>query len=478
MVCGILMVFSDQAFIFLFLPFALAITLAAARTKAFHIALLCLSLLFFYWTSGFHTLLLLISIAVNYAGALMLSKQKSSALLCVVVAINVFLLVVFKYAGFAAGSLAPIFGVQPPEYLTGIALPIGISFYTFQGISYVVDVWRGDVRPERNPVTFGAYLSFFPQLIAGPIVRYHDVDQQFKKPILSTDMFAAGASRFTLGLAKKVLIADSVALVADAAFAHPGDLGMAAAWLGALAYAIQIYFDFSGYSDMAIGLGMMFGIRFLENFNHPYGAATVTDFWRRWHISLSSWFRDYVYIPLGGNRHSQRRTLFNLLTVFALTGLWHGAAWTFLFWGLWHGAFLLLERVIFGNREALPTSVMVRLAYFMPVILLGWVLFRAPDIEGFAAYATAMLNPLAGDLAGFPTEMLLAFSPQTFLAFAVGTSAILLQDRAAPLGPAIATIGARGTHQLVRLCFTTLALVLCAVTIIPQSFSPFLYFRF
>ena len=292
------------------------------------------------------------------------------------------------------------------DFATGIVLPIGISFYTFQGLSYVIDVWRGTLpKPERNPILFAAYLAFFPQLIAGPIVRFGDVVADFHAPKLSADMFAAGAARFLVGLAKKVLVADLVAPIADAAFDQSGDsLTFAGAWIGSLAYTIQIYFDFSGYSDMAIGMCLMFGIRIPENFAHPYASRTITEFWRRWHISLSTWFRDYLYIPLGGNRAGAGRTYLNLVIVFLATGLWHGAAWTFVLWGLYHGAFLAAERALLGHRARDIPLFWPRLAYSLPVIVVGWALFRSTDLPGFLQHFEAMVSPFA-EMAWTPLSM-------------------------------------------------------------------------
>jgi len=472
------MVFSDQIFLFLFLPIALALGLASVRTQSFHAGILCLSLTFFYWASGYQTLLLIASIAGNYVGARLLEAKRSVFLLALIIVFNLAVLMAFKYAGFAADVIASAAGTRPPEFLTSIALPIGISFYTFQGISYVVDVWRGEIPAEHNLLTFGAYISFFPQLIAGPIVRYRDVTAEFHRPAVSFDMFSAGAARFVLGLGKKVLIADKVAPIADAAFGQTGDLGFSAAVLGAVAYTIQIYFDFSGYSDMAIGLGQMFGVRFLENFNHPYAATTLTEFWKRWHISLSSFFRDYVYIPLGGNRKGRTRTLGNLLTVFALTGFWHGAAWNFLLWGLWHGSFLLFERMASIAHRAEASSNLLRFLYFFPAVIFGWVLFRAPDIQTFGLYAKALLNPFSGGALLLPQHVAKALTPQAIVVLVAAAAIIVSQGRVAPMGPWIGDPNAADSRPFVRLLFTTVVFALCVTEVIPQSFSPFLYFRF
>ncbi len=395
------------------------------------------------------------------------------------ISLNLALLAFFKYTYFA-GSLIQFGGSDSfKTFAQSIALPIGISFYTFQGISYLVDVWRRDVEPERNVITYGAYQSFFPQLIAGPIVRYRDVADDFHHGESSVDLFSAGAARFLLGLGKKVIIADTAAIVADAAFALPaGEMTFAAAWLGAIAYSIQIYYDFSGYSDMAIGLGMMFGIRFLENFNHPYAASTFTEFWRRWHISLSTWFRDYLYIPLGGNRISVSRTYINLMLVFLLTGLWHGAQWTFVLWGVWHGAFLIAERIAFKGKAAGVNNPTLRLFYLLPCVIFGWVLFRAPDFGTFLSFASAMIQPFADRAWTLPSELVLATTPIAIVTMIGASILILMQGQVRPLGTILGKVSANTTMRFVRFGWIATFAVLCSIYVLPQTFSPFLYFRF
>ncbi|XSG82633.1 MAG: MBOAT family O-acyltransferase [Methyloligella sp. ZOD6] len=469
------MVFSDQSFVFFFLPLALAVCLGLWRTRAFHGAVLLFSLVFFYWSSGWLTLVLIASIALNYSGGLLVSRHRSKPLLAAILSANLILLGWFKYAGFAAGIFDFTLSPTLVESARAIILPIGISFYTFQGMSYVLDVWRGHTRPEPNPLIFAAYQAFFPQLIAGPIVRYADVAADFHAPHISVDNFTAGASRFMLGLLKKVVIADTVAVIANATFFSGQPMGFASAWIGTIAFAIQIYFDFSGYSDMAIGLAMMFGIRFEENFNHPYAASTFTEFWRRWHISLSSWFRDYLYIPLGGNRLGASRTYLNLLIVFLATGIWHGAAWTFVLWGLYHGAFIVAERLIFKGR--LPHSEWLRLCYFFPVVLIGWTLFQAPDIGTFWRLLNGMITPFAADALAFSPAMTAAISPQSLCILGFGIAAMVLQRWIPPLGPVIES-AATPPRVAARAVFILGGMVVSALFILPQSFSPFLYFRF
>ena len=468
------MVFSDQVFVFFFLPIALLICLPTRRTRYFAVTIALSSLAFFYWESGSLTIILLFSIAMNYLGGLLLWKRKKHSVLVILIAANLGLLAYFKYTAFTLGIFG-FFGEPSIErYAAGIILPIGISFYTFQGISYLIDVWRGDTSPERNLITFTAYQSFFPQLIAGPIVRYADVKQDLNNPITSVHLFAYGAARFLLGLCKKVLVADTVAPIANAAFFSGQDLTFASAWIGALAFTVQIYFDFSGYSDMAIGLAAMFGIRFKENFNHPYAASTITEFWRRWHISLSTWFRDYLYIPLGGNRLGERRTYVNLSIVFILTGFWHGAAWTFVLWGAYHGAFLVFEKVF---RIGRTPSTLLRFVYFFPITVIGWTLFQSPSLGRFTDFMQHMFAPFTSDALTLNSEMIVALSPQALLAFCVGFSALLVQGRYKPLGVFIQESGS-SRAKFIRVIFIAGAALMASIYVLPQDFSPFLYFRF
>ena len=473
------MVFSSQAFLFLFLPLALFIGLSTFQTRFSSAAILILSLIFFSWGAGFYVLLLIASIALNFFGGLLIYNRRQKGLLVAVITLNLCLIAYFKYCYF----LLEIIDFGGSEFLrestANIVLPIGISFYTFQGISYVVDVWRQEIKAERNPLVFGAYLSFFPQLIAGPIVRYRDVAQDFLRPALSMEMFAAGVTRFMVGLSKKVLIADTVAKIADAAFAMPApDLSFADAWLGALAYAMQIYFDFSGYSDMAIGIGLMFGIQFKENFDHPYAASTLTGFWRRWHISLSTWFRDYLYIPLGGNRKGGRRTLVNLTLVFLATGLWHGAAWTFVLWGMWHGAFLVVERAWLGARAATFQSGLCRLVYFLPAVIFGWVLFRATSASHFASYSLAMLRPFESVRWLLSAPIAIVLTPVTLAVFLGAITSACIQNRFVPTGLLLSETAMSQRFLILRTVYVGVMAALCGMTLMAQNFSPFLYFRF
>ncbi len=388
------MVFSSPIFIFIFLP--IIIFLIWIAPKWIHNTILLIaSLVFYSWGSLSQTPIFLFSILSNFCFGLLIANsigKKAKLFVSLAIITNLSLLVYFKYFNFFFenfNSLISITG-HPPFVHEKIALPIGISFFTFHALSYVIDVYRKRVTAQRNILDLALYISFFPQLIAGPIVRYIDVATQFKQRVLSLEKATAGLQRFVFGFAKKVIVANTMAYIADQVFLLPiSEISNSLAWLGIIAYTLQIYFDFSGYSDMAIGLAKIFGFDFLENFNYPYSAKSIKEFWRRWHISLSNWFRDFLYIPLGGNRGSETRTIINLLIVFLCTGFWHGASWTFLIWGLYHGVFLLLERM--GLEKVLSrTPKIIRAAYTILVVMIGWVFFRAETLTGAINYLGKM----------------------------------------------------------------------------------------
>ena len=345
------MVFSSPIFVFLFLPLVLAVYFISPKSVR-NAVLLVASLLFYAWGEGKYVAVMLLSICLNYFAALTLERTTNARgtrwVLALAVVLNLLLLGILKYASFVIRTVGMVVMIPPvaTDFVSAVRLPIGISFYTFQAMSYVIDVYRREVSAERNLLNTALYISFFPQLIAGPIVRYSEIAYQFVNRRVTTAEFAYGIQRFILGMSKKVLLANPLAITADYVFSlRPEVLSFGMAWLGVICYTLQIYFDFSGYSDMAIGLAHMFGFRFPENFNYPYISQSVREFWRRWHITLSNWFRDYLFIPLGGSRCSTARTYFNLLVVFALCGLWHGPSWTFVLWGLFHGTFMVLERI-------------------------------------------------------------------------------------------------------------------------------------
>lgn len=477
---GGFVVFSSANFIFLFLPVALLIILGARRWAfrwTFLGAILAVSLAFYYWSAGMRTLILVGIIVVNYLGALALERWRGRAMIAGLILINLAVLFWFKYADFVAANLDDLLGTDLGELTARITLPAGISFFVFQAISYLMDVRRGDIGAERSLARYGAYQSFFPHLIAGPIVRFRDVIGDFIQPRLSVDNFAAGVTRFSHGLFKKIVIADNVAPVADAVFAlPPGEMDFASSWVGAIAFALQIYFDFSGYSDMAIGMAMMVGIRFTENFTRPYASRSITEFWRRWHITLSSWFRDYLYIPLGGNRGGSLATYRNLLIVFIATGLWHGAAWTFLLWGIFHGLFLMLERMLCKAPLEVLRAPWLRYCYCLPVVLFGWVLFRADTLGGALAHWREMVLPFQPMSFAALSERA-ALTPYSLGALLVGGLVLVLPGRLS-FGQALMDARGGGARPTVNFAYTTAALGICGVLMLAGKYSPFLYFRF
>lgn len=379
------MLFSSLVFICVFLPLLLLICCIAPRSWRNNL-LLAASLLFYAWGEVVLVWVMVASIIWNFLAALAVDRARTAfgkkLLLGIGIAVDLAALGYFKYMDFFIANWNHLSGMDLP--LRHTVLPIGISFYTFQAISYLVDVYRRETAAEKSILNTGLYITFFPQLIAGPIVKFHEISGQIKQREETLEKFACGMQRFIEGLAKKVLIANVMAETADMIFAcDPEVLTFQDAWAGALAYTMQIFFDFSGYSDMAIGLGAMFGFKIPENFNYPYTAKTVTEFWRKWHISLSSWFREYLYIPLGGSREGVGKTLRNLFIVFVITGFWHGAGWTFIVWGLWHGVFIIAERLAkLDKREAvLPVKVLMHI-YLLLAVIVGWVFFRAENFAG------------------------------------------------------------------------------------------------
>jgi alginate O-acetyltransferase complex protein AlgI len=476
------MVFSSIEFIWLFMPVVLALYLLLG--PRWRNGMLALASLAFY-AFGAHALLLLFvgSIVVNYLFGLQIGRLRARGdedgariVLWAGIIANLALLFSWKYTVFAVTQLNAALGLAGTDKLDvpSIVLPIGISFFTFHGISYIVDVSRGTARPMRRIADYAQYMAFFPQLIAGPIVRYHQIDEQIRNPpprAQRLDDIAEGFPRFAWGLCKKVLIADQVGLIADAAFA-PGTPSGATAWVGALAYTVQIYFDFSGYSDMAIGLARMFGFRFPENFARPYSAVSMTDFWRRWHMTLSGWFRDYVYIPLGGSRGATEVTVRNLMVVFFLTGAWHGAAWTFVLWGLYNGALLVAERLTGISKLPDERLAIVRRAATLLLVVLGWVLFRSNGIGQAGDFYRAMASLHPGSL---HPAVEAAATTKAQLALAVGVASFLL-PRNFVFGKVLQA-GWSGAPLVARLAVIAV-LPFAAIGVAAGSFSPFLYFRF
>ncbi|CAN7396601.1 MBOAT family protein [Phenylobacterium sp. LjRoot225] len=479
------MLFSSIIFIFYFLPvFLLGYYLSGWRTGA----LLTGSVIFYVWGEGAYVLLLGALILANWSAARAIEKAQAPrarrALLTGVIVLDLAVLGVFKYAGFLADNLDALLpGLGLPE--VDLALPLGISFFTFQLISYVADVHLRAVPAERGLARFAAYILMFPHLIAGPIVRYANIREELHAERRRTGHVGLGLQYFIVGLSQKVLVANTVAPLADHAFNLPAaGLAPTTAWLGALAYTLQIYFDFCGYSNMAIGLAFLLGFTFPKNFDHPYVSRSLTEFWRRWHISLSSWFRDYVYIPLGGNRAGRLKTVRNLLVVFLLTGLWHGAAWNFIAWGLYHGGFLLLER--FGLGKALKrTPRVVAHAYALLAVLFGWVLFRANSLGDALHYWRTMVDlraVQAPDIAlrlQLNNEVLAALAAGCVFAMPVlpWLAARLRAPRLTPSPHLPARLDTHGVHVLSATLLVP-GLVLSLAKLAGSSLNPFLYFRF
>ena len=479
------MIFSSTLFLFLFLPLTALLYYVVPRRfpRARNNVLLVASLAFYGWGEPVNIALMLLSICANYAAGLLVHRYRDDWPMKVAVTagatgFNVGLLYIFKYLNFTVDGANILFGAGIE--LGHIALPIGISFFTFQSMSYVFDVYSGKAQPQRSLPSLALYIALFPQLIAGPIIRYADIEGQIAQRRADIEKIASGAQRFVVGLSKKVLIANQAAVFADLAFSG-GSRTAAMAWAGAICYALQIYFDFSGYSDMAIGLGRMFGFEFPENFNYPYISSTVQEFWRRWHISLSSWFRDYLYIPLGGNRRGKARTYVNLMIVFLVTGLWHGANVTFVAWGLWHGVFLILERGAFGRLlKKLPTA--ATWAYTMLVVLSGWVLFRSDSIGGALTYLKNMFTFSSGGL----TQALAnidALLAAAILAGIIGCAPIIPAIKKALYGSGSHFANENGSAlgeavSWAGIAASLVCLVMSVIFLSGSDFNPFLYFRF
>ena len=467
------MLFSSLVFLWIFLPVTfIAYRLFPASWR--NGLLLCASLLFYAWGEPLYILLMLASITLNWVSGLALKKFASAqkTVLACSVAANLGLLAYFKYFDFAASLLNSLAARQLVP-LREIALPLGISFYTFQALSYVIDLYRREIKVQKSWFSLALYVSFFPQLIAGPIVRYTDIEHQLAHRTLSADATAYGIKRFLYGLAKKVLLANAFARTADEIFGLPvAEMSTAVAWLGTVLYALQIYYDFSGYSDMAIGLGRMFGFSFPENFNYPYISASVQEFWRRWHISLSTWFKSYLYIPLGGNRKGTVRTIVNLMIVFFCTGLWHGASMQFVAWGVYYGVFLILEKLFLGKWLAKKGAKPFAHLYTLFVVLTAWVLFRAPGLHAALSMLRTMLLPTQGG-AAYPllrfVDAKLVFLMMIGVIFCGPVQAVFPKLRKA-LYESRVTI-AESVWQLVLL-------MLCVMMLVSSTYNPFIYFRF
>ena len=460
------MVFSSIPFLYYFLPVVLLVYfLVPWKLKN---AVLLLSSLFFYgWGEPKLLALMVFTIALIYGCGLAIEKARSQTAkkvwLTVSVVISIGLLAVFKYADFFIGSFNTLTGLHLP--LLKLALPVGISFYTFQCLSYTIDVYRGNVPAQKNPISFGAYVALFPQLIAGPIVRYADIARELDSRSHSWENAALGLRRFLVGLAKKVILADNFALLIDL-FRKSGEASTLFYWMYAVAFMLNIYFDFSGYSDMAIGLGRILGFHFIENFNYPYLSKSITEFWRRWHMSLGSWFRDYVYIPLGGNRVSHSHWIFNILVVWMLTGLWHGAAWNYVLWGLLYAVFLLAEKWL--PLEKLPT--VLRRGYVLLVVMLGFVLFNGESLIQVGRDLAGLFGLAGLPLVSAEALYYLRSYAVLFLLGILGSTPVVRNTAQRLSRTRIGTIA----EPVVLI----LLLLVCTAYLVDGSFSPFLYFRF
>lgn len=462
-----IMIFSSLPFLFFYLVAVLAVY-RLSPLKLRNLILLVVSLFFYGWGEPVYILIMLLSIVVDYVHGMLVERwreddRKARRAVASSVFFNLAILVFFKYWDFIAGNLNALTGLQLP--VLGLPLPIGISFYTFQTMSYTIDVYRQDAPVQKNPIAFGAYVTLFPQLIAGPIVRYKSVADQLEERREDLDKFVSGVRRFTVGAAKKVLLANAIGQLWDQSLASES-LTAVGAWLGLAAYAFQIYFDFSGYSDMAIGLGRMFGFEFLENFNYPYISRSVVEFWKRWHISLTTWFREYVYFPLGGNRVPKWKWIRNILIVWTLTGIWHGAGWNFLLWGLYYGAWMLAERLFLGKwLEKLPGA--VRHIYTMFIVLIGWALFAVEDMGRLGAYFSSLFGG-GGWFSAVDGYRLRTYLP-TLVILTIGSTPLMgkLWDR----------LGER-TRAVLQPLLVLGALILCTASLVDAGYNPFLYFRF
>jgi len=487
------MIFASTLFLFLFLPLTLTgyFLISPKLGILQNIFLLMMSLIFYAWGEPIYVFLMIGSISMNYIAGVLLHLQRKhptklfteGRILFICIIINLGLLFYFKYANFFINNLNLLLqklAIQPIAH-SEIALPLGISFFTFHAMSYVIDIYRKETEVELNPINCGLYLTLFPQLIAGPIVRYHDVAKQILTRTVTRAQFSSGIQRFIFGLAKKTMVANPLGYVADKIFAVPIDevtTGMA--WLGIACYTLQIYFDFSGYSDMAIGLARLFGFEFLENFNYPYISKSIREFWRRWHISLSNWLRDYLYIPLGGNRGSSLRTYLNLWIIFLVCGLWHGASWNFVIWGALHGSCLVIERMGWAkylDRLWLP----VRHVYTMLIIIIGWVFFRAESLSQAVQYLASMIGITHAE--GIKYYALFYLDPKIFVTLIMGCifstpiaawlGTKLQQRVSSPKFSNIQSIFYSGYYFLLVSLF-----ILSAASLAAGTYNPFIYYRF
>lgn len=464
------MVFSSLVFMFAYLPLTLLIYYIVPR-KGRNIFLFIFNLIFYGWGEPTLVLLMVFNVFFNYIGGYLVDKfrnddKKKKLFLILTCILDIGILAVFKYTNMITDTLNMLPFLDIPSLK--ISLPIGISFYTFQTMSYVIDVYRDDAPVSKNFINFGTYVALFPQLIAGPIVRYKDVAYQLEHRKESLEQFTNGVKLFMVGLGKKVLIANSMGNLNEAIFSTTDNNGVLGTWIGLLAYTFQIYFDFSGYSDMACGLGNMLGFEFLKNFNYPYISKSITEFWRRWHISLSTWFKEYVYIPLGGNRRGVKRQIINLLIVWGLTGLWHGASWNFLLWGLYYGLLLILEKFVLKKfLDKLPSF--LQHIYTMIIVVIGWGLFKFTTISELGSCFADMFNFANGICGAEAYTLIVSYLPIIIVAAIAST-------------PLAAKLYSRFSDTryiwIAEVIFCLIILVISTASLVKQSYNPFLYFRF
>lgn len=464
------MVFSSLVFLFAYLPITLLIYYFVPR-QGRNIFLFIINLIFYGWGEPKLVLLMVFNIFFNYMGGWLVDKYRQDAkkkklFLILTCILDIGILAVFKYTGMITDTLnlLPFLNIPSLE----ISLPIGISFYTFQTMSYVIDVYRDDAPVSKSFINFGTYVALFPQLIAGPIVRYKDVAYQLTHRRETLEQFTTGVKLFMVGLGKKVLIANQMGNLTTSVFATTDENGVLGTWVGIIAYTFQIYFDFSGYSDMACGLGNMLGFEFLKNFNYPYISKSITDFWRRWHISLSTWFKEYVYIPLGGNRKGKKRQIINLLIVWGLTGLWHGASWNFLLWGLYFGILLILEKFVLKKYlDKLPSA--IQHIYTLFIVAIGWGIFYFTDIKELGAFFTDLFNFGNGLIGSQALTLLLSYLP-ILIAAAIASTPLAsnLYNR----------LKDTKLIWIAEVLFCMIILAVSTASLVNQSYNPFLYFRF
>jgi alginate O-acetyltransferase complex protein AlgI len=467
------MVFSSSVFIFMFLPLSL-VSYYISGKKIKNYILLLASLFFYAWGGMNYLKVLIISILINYIFGLLLDKtidKKHLRMFFLILGIilNLALLFYYKYYDFFLENINTIFNMNLE--LKKIVLPIGISFFTFQGMSYIIDIYRNDGKVNKNIFSVALYISLFPQLVAGPIIKYKAVDEQIRNRKESIDYFSYGINRFVIGLGKKIIISDMLGAISDNIFllANSSGIDMITAWIGAICYTLQIYFDFSGYSDMAIGLGHLFGFKFPENFNYPYISRSITEFWRRWHISLSTWFKEYLYIPLGGNRRGN--VYFNLVVVFLVTGLWHGASWNFVIWGLWHGLFMIIERLIRDKAWYKKIPLITKIFITLFIVIIGWVLFKATTLKEGLRYLSIMFGLV--NFSNITFEFTYFISRKFILLIIIG----IIASTPIPKNIFNRYKGIKA-FELIKTILIILLFIVLIIFMVNSTYSPFIYFQF